>query len=92
MVNSDILLREGGGICRKATGVPCTGFVEFPKQDLEWKGDRPAVFMSSSGVSRRFCGKCGSSPTFEAEGIVFVTLGSLDHPEETGINCNTYVR
>lgn len=53
-----------------------------------WSGRKD--YRSSEGVLRRFCGTCGSSLTFEAEGIVFLALGSLDHPERVAVDCHTY--
>ena len=41
--------------------------------------------MSGSGVTRRFCGRCGTPLTYEAElypGEVHVLLGTLDRPED----------
>ncbi|MBZ0216331.1 MAG: GFA family protein, partial [Fimbriimonadaceae bacterium] len=63
------------GMCRKASGAPFTGFVEFPPETIEWTEGEAKKYVSSNGVSRRFCGACGSSFTFEADGVLFVSLG-----------------
>lgn len=78
------------GMCRKASGAAFTGFVEFPKDSIAWLQDTPAVYASSPGVIRRFCRACGSFLTFEADGVIFITLGSLDHPERVRFDCHTY--
>ncbi len=78
------------GMCRKVSGAPFTGFVEFPNRNLEWTQGQLEVYRSSQDVLRRFCGTCGSSLTFEADGILFVSLGSLDSPERVAVKCHTY--
>ena len=78
------------GMCRKVSGAPFAGFVEFPPGSLEWTKGRPQPYHSSEGVVRRFCAACGSSLTFEADGVVFLSLGSLDRPEQVNVNCHTY--
>ena len=78
------------GMCRKVTGAPFAGFVEFPESAVEWTGDEPGRHRSSEGVVRRFCGACGSSLTFEADGVLFVSLGSLDAPGQITFDCHTY--
>ncbi len=78
------------GMCRKVSGAPFTGFVEVPDGALAWTQGQLEVYRSSEGVLRRFCGTCGSSLTFEAGGILFVALGSLDFPEQVDVTCHTY--
>jgi len=77
-------------MCRKASGAPFTGFAEFPIGVLEWIQGQPSQYGSSNGVIRRFCDNCGSSLTFESDGIVFVTQGSLDFPERVDFDCHAY--
>ena len=78
------------GMCRKASGAPFMGFVEFPQGTFEWTQGTPDEYESSKDVIRRFCGICGSSLTFEAGEVLFVSLGSLDCPEHVDFNCHTY--
>lgn len=80
------------GMCRKASGAPFVGFVEFPKGAVAWTEGTPAAYQSSPGVVRRFCARCGSALTFEADGIVFMTQGSLDAPERVSFDCHTYTQ
>ncbi|MEO1197979.1 MAG: GFA family protein [Pseudomonadota bacterium] len=77
-------------MCRKASGAPFSGFVEFPDGSLDWTEGEASRYVSSEDVVRRFCPSCGSQLTFEADGITFVTLGSLDHPEAVSVVCHTY--
>ncbi len=80
------------GMCRKNSGAPFTGFVQFPDGVFAWTQGEPAAYRSSDGVIRRFCGTCGSSLTFEADGLLFLTLGSLDTPEAVAFDRHTYTR
>ena len=77
-------------MCRQASGAPFTGYVEFRPDDLQWTASEPAIYESSDGVVRRFCAKCGSPLTFEADGVLFITLGTLDQPERVTVRCHTY--
>ncbi|MGI9483122.1 MAG: GFA family protein [Hyphomicrobiales bacterium] len=78
------------GMCRKVSGAPYAGFVEFQPSTFEWTKGQPVIFNSTSGVIRRFCSECGTSLTFEADGVLFLSLGSLDAPEKVEFNCHTY--
>lgn len=78
------------GMCRKASGAPFTGYLEFRPDDLKWTATQPAKYESSGGVARHFCANCGSPLTFEADGVLFLTLGSLDEPERVTVKCHTY--
>lgn len=78
-------------MCRKVSGAPFTSFVEFRRGVVEWSGER-ASYVSSDGICRRFCSTCGSSLTFEADGMVFIALGSLDAPERVQVERHCYTR
>jgi hypothetical protein len=77
-------------MCRKISGAPFAGFVEFPERTFEWTHGQLSQYESSNDVIRRFCSHCGSSLTFEADGILFISLGSLDFPERAIVDCHTY--
>ncbi len=77
-------------MCRKVSGAPYMGFVEFADGAFAWIEGEPRTYRSSDGVVRRFCGACGSSLTFEAEGLVFIALGSLDAPEQVAVERHCY--
>ena len=71
--------------CRCATGAPMVTWVGFARDRFEVTRGAPVRFVSSPGVARRFCARCGTPLTYEAErfpGEVHVTVGSLDRPEE----------
>jgi len=80
------------GMCRKFSGAPFTGFVEFPEGAFELVQGQLNQYQSSNGAIRRFCGNCGSSLTFEPEGMVFISLGSLDFPELVAVERHCYTK
>ena len=80
------------GMCRKASGAPFMGFVQFPEGSFEWVQGQAGQYRSSDGVTRRFCSTCGSSLTFEADGMVFISLGSLDRPEDVTVKRHCYTK
>jgi hypothetical protein len=71
--------------CRRAVGAPLTTYAGFPAERFAWTAGTPVRFASSPGVVRSFCGRCGTSLTFEGErwaGEVHVLVATLDHPED----------
>ena len=77
-------------MCQKVSGAPFMGFVEFPQGAFTWTEGQPDEYESSKGVIRHFCRKCGSALSFVADGVLFVSLGSLDHPERIEVKAHTY--
>lgn len=45
--------------CRRATGSPMTSYFGVGRGQVTWKGAR-SFFKSSPGVTRGFCGQCGT--------------------------------
>ncbi len=80
------------GMCRKASGAPVMSFVEFTGGVLAWTQGEAASFVSSEGALRRFCRTCGGLLTFEMDGRTFISLGSLDQPENVEIQRHCYTR
>jgi hypothetical protein len=71
--------------CRRAVGAPLTTYAGFPAERFAWTAGAPVRFASSPGVVRSFCGRCGTSLTFEGErwaGEVHVLVATLGHPED----------
>jgi hypothetical protein len=69
-------------MCKRWTGSPFASAAEFPADAVVWNKD-PTLYPSSDAGKRSFCPKCGSSLGFHwANGTVWITLGSLDHPEQ----------
>jgi len=70
--------------CRRNCGAPVVAWLGVPVSAFEWTGDEPKTFESSKGVSRYFCGTCGSPMAFQAEhyeGEIHVYAASLENPE-----------
>ena len=76
--------------CKKASGGEAATFFGVPEDDFTLLSGKPKSFhytaQSGKGLDRNFCPNCGArvftSNLESFPGTVFVTLGSLDHPEE----------
>ncbi|WP_296584292.1 GFA family protein [Xanthobacter sp.] len=70
-------------MCRRASGSAALPWVSVAREDVTFLSGTPAVFESSPGVARRFCGNCGSPIVFDMvrESDVDVTIGTLDDPD-----------
>jgi hypothetical protein len=71
--------------CRLASGAPSVAWAVFRTADFMLTAGTPVRFQSSAGVSRAFCGICGTSLTYESVSrtdAIDVTTISLDHPED----------
>lgn len=72
-------------MCRRAAGAPAVAWAMFTLTELRFLRAEPARYVSSPGVERGFCGRCGTTLTFTGAmipGLVDVTLGSLDDPAD----------
>lgn len=70
--------------CRRATGAPLVTYAGFPTERFSYQAGEPARFQSSPGVTRRFCGRCGTPLTYDGErwpGEVHVMVCTFDRPE-----------
>jgi hypothetical protein len=71
-------------MCQRATGGAFALLAGAPRSKFEWTRGEPALFASSSLADRGFCRDCGTPLTFAyrtPEARLYVTIGSLDHPE-----------
>src|SRR5687767_10010248 len=69
--------------CRRHSGSLAAAFVDVPKAAVSWSGNERASYRSSSQVIRSFCGRCGSSLTYEHDlspEQIALYIGSLDDP------------
>jgi hypothetical protein len=72
------------GSCRRATASPFTTFIGQENGRWAFLGDTPVSYESSPGVTRGFCGKCGSPMFYRAVRFpneVHFYAALLDHPE-----------
>lgn len=70
--------------CRKAAGAPIVGWAMFEEAAVDCDRANVAVYASSSGVQRSFCGNCGTTLFFEADvipGLIDITTESFDDPD-----------
>lgn len=70
------------GDCTRAVGSVLTAWARLRSADFEFTGVEPVRFASSPGVTRTFCGRCGSSLTYHyASGeVIDVATATLDEP------------
>ena len=69
--------------CRRNCSAPVAAFFGVDRNDFQWTGARPAVYESSPGVRRLFCGRCGSPMAFESDRFpeeIHLYAASLDDP------------
>jgi len=69
--------------CRRASGAPSVAWVGFESGAVTVAAGDPQVFNSSTGVTRRFCRRCGTALTYEnarRPGTIDVTTLALDDP------------
>ncbi len=70
--------------CRRNTGTAFTTFIGYSEARFRIIKGAPETYASSPGVTRSFCGACGTPLTYQAErwpGEVHVYLCTLDRPE-----------
>ena len=70
--------------CRRSVGAQSVAWLLHPKAGFEVSRGNPVTHGSSPGVTRAFCGSCGTSLWWLSEehpARVDITLGSLDDPE-----------
>ena len=70
--------------CRRAAGAPMMAWAAFSRREFEIVEGKPAEFVSSPGVVRTFCRRCGTSMTLFDERFaqeIYVAIGSFDEPQ-----------
>lgn len=70
--------------CRRASGAPVMAWAGVRRADFALVAGEPARFLSSDGVGRTFCGRCGTTLTYDNARFpddIYVAIGSLDAPE-----------
>lgn len=69
--------------CRRAAGAQSVGWLIVAGNQFKQLKGAPATYVSSPGVARAFCGKCGTTLTWVGVAHpdrIDVTIGSLDDP------------
>ena len=70
--------------CRLASGAPSLAWAVFPTDAFQLTSGTPVRFASSPGVTRSFCGACGTSLTWqhaERPASIDVTTATFDDPD-----------
>ena len=70
------------GDCTRAIGSVVTAWARFPTSRFAFTSGEPIRFESSPGITRTFCGRCGTSLTYHYRDgkRVDVTTATLDDP------------
>jgi hypothetical protein len=80
--------------CQKSTGSAFMTIAGFSRSAFRFTSGEPKLYRSSSIMDKGFCSNCGSllfdqylvrTPGFDPD-IVFVQLGTLDHPEAVSLD------
>ena len=78
--------------CRRSSGAAFVTWFTVERERLAWITDRAAQYSSSPGVTREFCGACGTELAYSSEQAaktIDITIGSLDcaadHPADRHI-------
>jgi hypothetical protein len=70
--------------CRRASGGPALAWIIMRADGFRYLSGEPKAYASSPGVTRGFCGNCGTTLTYQHESslhIIDVTTATLDTPE-----------
>ena len=71
--------------CRRHAGSAVATFVSFKASEFRLTKGQLSDYASSPGVTRSFCGRCGTPVAFRAAafpGEIHLYLGTLDRPED----------
>lgn len=69
--------------CRRNCAAPVAAFLGLPRAAFRWTGAAPQTYASSPGVSRGFCGRCGTPVCYQTAGLpgeIHVYAAALDDP------------
>ncbi|MGQ0532178.1 MAG: GFA family protein [Caulobacteraceae bacterium] len=75
-------------MCQRATGGLFAALAGAPMTEFAWTQGEPAIFASSNLAKRGYCRDCGTPLSFSydrPEARFYVTIGSLDHPNDAPI-------
>ena len=82
--------------CRRATGASMWACAEARRDEVEWTAGTPAAYHHASDwptpITRRFCGDCGTTLTYERDGseCIDLSLAALDDPEVVAPRYHAY--
>ena len=71
--------------CRRNCAAPVVAWLGVPLKNFKWVGSLPNTYSTEDGVSRHFCGTCGSPIGFEADhypGGMHLYAASMEDPAQ----------
>jgi hypothetical protein len=80
--------------CRRHTSAPVATFVCVAENSFRLIGGTPTVYVSSPGVRRTHCGRCGSPIAYESDrrpDQIDLYVGTLDDPAAAAPTCHVHV-
>jgi hypothetical protein len=75
-------------MCQRATGGVFAALAGTAPENFAWTRGTPVLFASSNLARRGFCAQCGTPLSFRYDtpgARMYVTIGSLDQPEDAPI-------
>lgn len=81
--------------CRRIVGAASVAWLTVRRATFRFRGREPSSVRSSARVTRRFCGACGTSLTYEHDALpdeIDVTIASLDDADAWPPKDHTRVR
>ena len=70
--------------CRRAIGSPLTVWIGYRPAQVRFVRGHPKTFSKTKGVTRSFCGDCGTSVSYSDQGLpdeLYVSIGFMGTPE-----------
>jgi hypothetical protein len=80
--------------CRLAAGAPSLAWAVFPADGFAFVAGEPTRFQSSPGITRTFCGTCGTSLGWHHDarpGTMDITTVTLDQPDAFAPTCEIWI-
>jgi len=71
--------------CRRANAAPVVAWTMYQQDQVVFLAAPPTIYESSPGARRGFCPRCGTQISFTGDllpGLIDITVGSLDRPED----------
>jgi len=79
--------------CRRATGGAVAAFAAFDEKTVTFSPDEGRKIAANPGVTRTFCGTCGSSLTGRYDylpGQIYISLGVVDQADDLAPEIHTH--
>ncbi len=81
--------------CRRHSGAAFLTYAAFHRANVKYLANTPKYFRSSADATRGHCANCGSPIDFNFDAdasLTWLTIGSLDQPEQMPATENWFVR